>query len=395
MLYYAAKERAGITRGHGIHCLRHSFATQLLEAGVNLPTIQRLMGHTSLATTARYLHVTSQHLAGVTSPLDLLRAPELGEVVDAKPAAPLLEFGRRDLGGRVGFTLVLHTWDQQLRRHLHLHCLMAAGALAAEKPSAKKQQGSRGLTPSASSLRAATRWIAGGRKFLFPVHGLSKMFRAKFLDGLAKLLDTGSLDVPPQLAWLADRDGRRRRLCGWLPAPWVVYSKPPLAGPRKLVEYLGRYTHRVAISNDRLLSCDDGQVRFRYRDRRDDDRVKTATLPAEEFIGRFLHHVLPDRFLRIRHYGFLANRAKQKSLARCRALLGVAPPTSLEERPRSLADWLRTILGVDPNSCPQCGCPLHCQTLPRGLALHAVQRTAPPPALPAIEPRVPPPWDGS
>ena len=288
-------------------------------------------------------------------------------------AATLLEFGRRDLGGRVGFTLVLHTWDQQLRRHLHVHCLMAAGALTAD----------------------GSRWIAGGRKFLFPVHGLSKMFRAKFLDGLAKLLNNGSLDVPPQLAWLGNVDGRQRQLCGWLPAPWVVYSKPPLAGPKKLVEYLGRYTQRVAISNDRLISCDDGQVRFRYRDRRDDDRVKTATLPAEEFIARFLHHVLPDRFLRIRHYGFLANRAKQKSLARCRALLGVAPSTSPEERPRSLADWLRTILGVDPNSCPQCGCSLHRQTLPRGLALHAVQRTAPPPALPAIEPRVPPPWDSS
>jgi Putative transposase/Transposase zinc-binding domain len=271
-------------------------------------------------------------------------------------AGTLLEFGRRDLGGMVGFTLVLHTWDQLVRTHLHLHCLMASGALETD----------------------GSRWIAGGRKFLFPVHGLSKMFRAKFLDGLAKLLGAGELDVPPQLGWLGAGDTNRGRLSRWLPGPWVVYSKPPFAGPKKLVEYLGRYTHRVAISNERLHSCDDGAVRFRYRDRRDGDRVKNTTVPADEFIARFLVHVLPDRFLRIRHYGFLANRAKHKLLARCRELLGVAPPANREDRPRTLADWLGTVLGIDPNSCPRCGCPLHQESLPRIVAVHAAPTSTAP-----------------
>jgi hypothetical protein len=284
-------------------------------------------------------------------------------------AGTLLEFGRRSLGGTVGFTLLLHTWDQQLRTHLHVHCLMPSGALAAD----------------------GSRWIAGGRKFLFPVHGLSKMFRGKFLDGLAKLLAAGDLDLPPQLGWLGAADGRGERLRGWLPAPWVVYSKPPLAGPKKLVEYLGRYTHRVAISNHRIQSCDDGQVRFSYRDRRDGDRVKIATLPAAEFIDRFLLHVLPDRFLRVRHYGFLANRAKQKALARCRTLLGVPPTPCRPDAPHTLADWLRTILGTDPTCCPRCGDRLHRETLPRIVTRPCVPYPTGSPGPPSDSV----PWDSS
>jgi hypothetical protein len=153
-------------------------------------------------------------------------------------AQTLLEFGRRDLGGKIGFTLVLHTWDQQLRPHFHVHALLASGALADD----------------------GTRWIVGGRKFLFPVRGLSKMFRAKYLDGLADLLVQNQLDVPPQLAQLSLAAARSRWLRGLRKEPWVVYSQRPFRGPRKLLNYLGRYTHRVAISNDRLLACDNGQV---------------------------------------------------------------------------------------------------------------------------------------
>ncbi len=285
-------------------------------------------------------------------------------------AQTLLEFGRRELGGTVGFTLVLHTWDQQLRTHLHVHCLMASGALAADPG-------------------VPARWIAGGRKFLFPVHGLSKMFRGKFLDGLAKLLDAAQLDLPPHLAALAAADTRPGApgLRCWLPEPWVVYSKPPFAGPKKLVEYLGRYTHRVAISNHRLLSCEGGQVRFTYRDRRDGDRLKTAEIPVDTFIGRFLHHVLPARFLRIRHYGFLANRAKHQSLARCRVLLGIAPAASRDDRARTLADWVREVLGVDPSCCPRCGQGLHRVSLPR-VTTHGPHTTT-------SAPRPHEPWDSS
>ncbi len=255
-------------------------------------------------------------------------------------AQTLLSSGRHTFGGTVGFTLVLHTWDQQLRLHLHLHCLIASGALLTGKK---------------------TQWVAGGRKFLFPVHRLSKMFRATFLHGLAKLLADHALDLPPSLLWLESADSHQ--LCEWLPAPWVVYSKAPFAGPAKLLDYLGRYTHRVAISNNRLLSCKDGFVRFTWRDRRDGERIKAARLPAEEFLSRFLKHVLPSGFQRIRHYGLLANRGKRERLDQCRRLLGAQPLPVSEPRSPSLADWLNDVLGIDAHRCPSCGGPLRRQEL--------------------------------
>ncbi len=258
-------------------------------------------------------------------------------------AQTLLQFGRQELGGKIGFTLVLHTWDQQLRAHFHVHGLIASGALADD----------------------GSRWIAGGRQFLFPVRGLSKMFRAKYLDGLADLLQRGQLEIPPQLAELAEPGSRRRWLRRLRKKPWAIYSQAPFAGPRKLLDYLGRYTHRVAISHHRILSCQNGQVRYRYRDRRDGDRLKTDALPAEEFLHRFLQHVLPDRFLRIRHYGLLANRVKQKQLARCRQLLGARPPPTADEHPYTAADWMRVLLGIDITRCPRCGQGLYREVLPR------------------------------
>jgi hypothetical protein len=257
-------------------------------------------------------------------------------------AQTLLEFGRQDLGGKIGFTLVLHTWDQQLRPHFHLHGLIASGALSGD----------------------GTRWIAGGSRFLFPVRGLSKMFRGKYLDGLADLLDQRRLDVPRQLAELDDPTGRRRWLRQLRRKPWVVYSKSPFAGPRKLLDYLGRYTHRVAISNHRILDDRDDQVRFSYRDRRDGDRRKTARLPAEEFLRRFLTHVLPDGFMRIRHYGLLANRGKHERLDRVRRLLGISRQAVADPPPQTAADWMRLLLGVDIDRCPACGEMLHREPLP-------------------------------
>ena len=289
----------------------------------------------------------------------------LGLLFDAT-AQTLLEFGRTDLGGKVGFTLVLHTWDQQLRAHFHLHCLIASGALADD----------------------GSRWIAGGRQFLFPVRGLSKMFRAKYLDGLAELLEADQLDIPPQLAELAQPGSRRRWLRRLRKKPWVVYSQAPFAGPRKLLDYLGSYTHRVAISNHRILACQNGLVRYHYRDRRDGDRLKTDLLPAEEFIHRFLQHVLPDRFLRIRHYGLLANRVKQNHLARCRQLLGARPPVPADDQPSTAADWMRVLLGIDITCCPCCGEELQREVLPPSLCSSADPRLPHPPAHI-------PPWDTS
>lgn len=280
-------------------------------------------------------------------------------------AQTLLEFGRQELGGKIGFTLVLHTWDQRLRAHFHIHGLIASGALADD----------------------GSRWIAGGRKFLFPVCGLSKMFRAKYLDGLAALLVQGQLDITPQLTELADPSTRDRRLRQWKKKNWVVYSQAPFAGPRKLLDYLGRYTHRVAISNHRLLDCEGGQVRYHYRDRSDGDRRKTDVVPAEEFLHRFLQHVLPDHFSRIRHYGLLANCVKGKRLAQCRHLLGTRPPAG-DDQPHTAADWMRVLLDLDITRCPCCGATLYRQEL---------QPLAASPAEACLPPRVGDfrPWDTS
>jgi hypothetical protein len=248
----------------------------------------------------------------------------------------LLEFGENNLGGKIGFTMVLHTWDQQLRPHFHLHVVIASGALPKD----------------------GSRWIAGGSKYLFHVRALSKVFRGKYLGGLAKLIEQKKIELPPHLAV----EGSSGVSASWIRRlrrkPWVVYSKPPFAGPRKLLDYLGRYTHRVAISNHRIASCDDGQVGFTYRDRRDGDRVKTATISAGEFIDRFLKHVLPNAFLRVRHYGLLANCIKRESLARCRDLLGVSPSVPDQEPPQTAADWMQLLLGLDITCCPKCQGPL-------------------------------------
>ena len=257
-------------------------------------------------------------------------------------AATLLTFGRQELGGQIGFTLVLHTWDQRLRAHFHLHGLIASGALAGD----------------------GSRWIAGGSQFLFPVCALSKVFRAKYLDGLAVLLAKGQLDLPPQLIPLGQATLPRRWLRRLRRKRWVVYSKPPFAGPRKLIDYLGRYTHRVAISNHRLLDCRWGRVSFSYRDRRDGDRRKVDDLPADEFLQRYLQHVLPDGFCRVRHYGLLANCVKSRRLAQCRRLLGARASLVVEQPPQTAAQWLAVLLGIDITQCPQCGGRLHRMSFP-------------------------------
>ena len=253
-------------------------------------------------------------------------------------AGSLLAFGRGELGGQVGFTLVLHTWDQQLRPHYHLHGLIPSGALSDDD----------------------ARWIAGGSRLLFLVRALSKKFRGKFIDGFKKLLGRNKLKLPGSFSTGRKQLGALiRRL---QKKSWVVYSKPPFAGPAKLLDYLSRYTHRVAISNDRLISCLNGQVTFSYRDRSDGDRKKLKTLPARQFIGRFLSHVLPDGFMRIRNYGFLSNRNRKAKLAVIRQLLG-AEVRQRQPQP-TIEQGLLLVLGVDASRCPGCGGQLNQQEIP-------------------------------
>jgi predicted Zn-ribbon and HTH transcriptional regulator len=231
----------------------------------------------------------------------------------------LLEFGRSYLGGTVGIIAVLHTWDQTLKDHFHLHCLVPAGALSFDH----------------------SRWISARKNFLFPVKVLSQLFRGKFLDGVKRCIDRGTVQTTGQ----ALTELRRKN--------WVVYAKKPFGSPQTVLDYLGRYTHRVALSNDRILSAQDGQVTFTYRDRKDKDRLKSMALGAQEFIRRFLLHVLPDGFMRIRHFGVLANRAKKHALPQCRKLLGLSSVLP-ELAKKSARDLLLELSGIDLSRCPRC-----------------------------------------
>ncbi len=216
-------------------------------------------------------------------------------------------------------------------------------------------------TSIVSSLAAACRstvsaWVHAHPRYLFPVKALGKVFRGKFLDGLRHLYDQDKLFLlpgVPGVSALAKPECFDALLSKLRHKPWVVYSKAPFASPAKMLAYLGRYTHRVALSNQRLLACDDGLVRFHYRDRTDGDRRKIAELPADEFLCRFMRHVLPKGFCRIRHFGLLANRGKAELLGRCRHLLGGATPEPVTKK--STAEWVLKISGIDVTCCPQCG----------------------------------------
>ena len=231
----------------------------------------------------------------------------------------LLEFGRRRFGGTVGIIAVLHTWDQTLKDHFHLHCLVPAGALSLDH----------------------SRWIEARPNFLFPVKALSRVFRGKFLDRLQQACAKGKIP-PANIEIKADRQ-----------KSWVVYAKKPFGSPQTVLDYLGRYTHRVALSNERILSVQNGQVTLSYRDRKDGDKKKTVSLEAHEFIRRFLLHVLPDGFMRIRHFGFLANRAKKHALPQCRKLLGLSAVLP-ELAKKSAHDLLLELSGIDLSRCPRC-----------------------------------------
>jgi hypothetical protein len=238
---------------------------------------------------------------------------------------------KHGLGGRIGFTAILHTWDQKLLDHFHLHCLVAGGAVSYD----------------------GGRFIHAKSGYLFPVRALSKVFRGKFIDSLKKMFASGDLTLPGKIAYLGTPEGSSDLIGQLWQKEWVVYSKAPFNGPEKVLDYLGRYTHRVAIANHRIVKVEDGLITFRYRDRADGDKCKQLTLEADEFIRRFLLHVLPDSFVRIRHYGFLANRCKKQLLPRCRELLGLRPDPP-EVLPETTQERMLRLTGVDVGLCPCC-----------------------------------------
>ncbi len=208
-------------------------------------------------------------------------------------------------------------------------------------------------SPSIYTCIASSRWIAAPPGFLFPVRALAKVFRGKYLDALRRAFAKGALRFAGALAPLAEPAAFATWLDQLRQPDWVVYAKRPFAGPAQVLEYLGRYTHRVALSNDRLLSLDNGLVRFRWKDYADGDRVKVMALEADEFIRRFLLHVVPDGFVRIRHFGLLANRTRHAKLARCRALLA-PPPASAAPRRESVQALMLRLTGRDIARCAVC-----------------------------------------
>jgi hypothetical protein len=288
---------------------------------------------------AELLPVTYFHtvftLPHALNPIALCNKKMICDLLFKAASETLLAFGRNPkngLGGTLGFLAILHTWSQTVLDHFHLHCLVAAGALSCD----------------------GSRWIEPRYKdYLFPVQALAPVFRGKFMDYLQQAFDKAELIFPGTTEHLATKTGFSTLTKQLWKDNWVVYSKPPFAGPEKVLDYLGRYTHRVAISNHRIIEVQDGKVTFSYRDRKDNDTLKTTSLHPDEFIRRFLLHVLPEGFVRIRYFGFLANRDKKNNLGRCRQLLGLSaqiPPDAKQ----TIQELMLEFAGIDISLCPFC-----------------------------------------
>lgn len=257
-------------------------------------------------------------------------------------ADTLLRAGRRELGGTLGLTALLHTWNQLLERHNHVHFIIPAGALGDDG-----------------------QWHAArGERWLLDVHELMKAFRKSYSRRLKLAYTQGRVKLPPHLSHLAAKGAFAKFVAQVASKNWEVYLKPPFAGPAEVLKYVAGYTHRVAIGNARILSVADGTVTFRWRDSRDGGKEKTFALPAVEFIDRFMRHILPHQFTKVRYFGFLGGRDRHTHLAAARAAVGVATAP----RPRSLTEYaaqLAAVTGQDLTVCPVCGGRLRLGVLPR------------------------------
>jgi len=279
------------------------------------------------------------------NPLSRANKKVVYDILFKSVSETLIQFGQNELGGRLGFLAILHTWDQRLCQHIHLHCIIPAGALSAGK----------------------IRWIRSlDDNFLFSVKALSKVFRGKFLYYLKKAYTGGRLVFYGKSCEYESKEGFKTLIERLYKKDWVVYSARPFAGPGKVLDYLGRYTHRIAISNDRIKSVTGGMVTFSYRDRKNGNQKKEMTLSAGEFIRRFLTHVLPDSYTRIRHYGFLSNRNRKENVARVKDLLGVSSENGTKKN-QDAREIMLELTGKDILKCPQCktGTMATCRLIPR------------------------------
>jgi len=239
----------------------------------------------------------------------------------------------KHLGARIGFMGILHTWGQNLMEHPHIHCIVTGGGLYSD----------------------GSRWVSCRKNFFIHVKVLSALFKAKFLAYLKDSFKSGDLIFPGTIGYLKDPDVFEAFRKKFKHKKWVVYCKTPFNGAEGVLQYLSRYTHRIAISNHRILKLQDGKVSFLWRDYSDGDKEKIMMLHASEFIRRFLLHVLPDRFVKIRHYGLLANRRRKDNIALCRELLGSCKvETKDKDLPLTWQEHLLKISGVDVTKCPVC-----------------------------------------
>jgi hypothetical protein len=235
------------------------------------------------------------------------------------------------LEGQLGFISVLHTWSQTLMDHFHLHCLIPAGVLSFKKD----------------------RWIPARESFLFRIDSLAKEFRKRYLKNLQTAYLNKELIFPGNTAEFESQHGFEKLLKSLSKVKWIAYAKRPFAGPQQVLEYLGRYTHRVAISNNRILSIDQGKVTFTYQDRERQNEIRTMTIDADEFIRRFLLHVLPNGFMKIRYCGFLAHKNKQQAIALLRKLID--PDAKLPEKMKeTILEMMLRLTGKDITCCPEC-----------------------------------------
>jgi len=240
----------------------------------------------------------------------------------------------KHLGAELGFLAVLHTWGQTLLHHPHLHCVVPGGGLSA----------------------AGDRWVSCRKGFFLPVNVLARLFRRLFLEALTRAFEHGKLTFHGHCTYLAEPLAFKRLLASLRAREWWVYAKPPFAGPEQVLAYLGRYTHRVAISNHRLLNLENGKVTFSWKDYARGNQPQAMTLSTDEFIRRFLLHVLPRGFQRLRQFGFLANRRRRHQLTLCRQLLGCAtePPAPNLAQPRDYQAVYETLTGKSLKQCPAC-----------------------------------------
>ena len=340
VLLAIARCRTAALGGHRDQCSRcgHSAISYNSCRNRHCPKCQGNARHRWLEARQRellptsYVHVVFT-LPHELAPLALQNKKILYDLLFRISAETLLEIASdpKHLGAHIGFFSVLHTWDQKLRHHPHVHCVLPAGGLSSDH----------------------TRWIQPRYSFFLPIKVLSRVFRGKFVAALKRACAEGKLRFYGDLKLLA----QPKIFSAWLRQlfrhDWVVYCKPPFGGPEHALRYLGAYTHRVAISNHRLVSLVDGQVTFRWRDSAHNNKKRLMTLPLEEFLRRFLLHLLPHGFVRIRNFGFLANRRRAVLLPLCAQALGSAHESNPVTPPapsavRALAFWI----------CPICGGPM-------------------------------------